>query len=494
MNLNTSELYTCECAAGFTGPDCGINIDDCVDNNCNNVSTRACVDEVQGYTCECVHGYTGAFCEEDINECDMYQCLNGGTCEDGVGDFVCNCPELFSGKECEEPLDGDQCDSSPCLNGGTCIDEFLVFRCQCPPDYKGLTCEEPSTPGPPFDPCKDIECKEGETCVVTGTDIKDHECRPCDSGTGIVLAGCGETAAQSDDNNTAIIAGSTVAVGVFLLLLLILLVLFCCCRPLLLICCPCCRRDKFEENEVDQGTLSGPHSNVAHNAMYIGAEKLIDGTLTRSDAMLNPMYSVSGGVKLENGGTLTRSDAMQNPMYSAPGGVKSDSLSQIPLQFTGSAAPNLPYASPRRNGHSSYKYDRIPPAEEVVLDDLNHDEEHPDEEHPYEELEPLQETLVGEAVSKQYQKLAEVGNRTSSSGPYASLYRVPAATPNSRPAPPPPQTRRTRTENPYVRGPDATPTVTPPPDASPEKTDMMKFQGDGDTSYNDMKPESDKTD
>ena len=123
QTLLTVELYSCDCAAGYTGRDCGINIDDCPGNSCVVGHTRACVDGLQSYTCECLPGYSGQFCEEDIDECEVYGCMNGGTCEDLVGGFTCTCPEFYSGEECEIPIDGDQCVPPPCLNGGTCIDD-----------------------------------------------------------------------------------------------------------------------------------------------------------------------------------------------------------------------------------------------------------------------------------------------------------------------------------------------------------------------------------
>ena len=118
-------MYSCSCAPGFTGRDCGTNIDDCPGNSCTAATTASCVDDVEGYTCQCLPGYSGTFCEEEIDECEEYGCLNGGTCEDLVGDFSCVCPDLFTGNACEEPIDGDQCLPMPCVNGGTCVDEVV---------------------------------------------------------------------------------------------------------------------------------------------------------------------------------------------------------------------------------------------------------------------------------------------------------------------------------------------------------------------------------
>ena len=122
QNLLTTELYHCTCPAGYTGRNCSVSIDDCIDHACRPDSTRACLDGHLSYTCECLPGFEGQFCENDIDECERFGCKNGGMCVNGVGDFSCECPPMFSGGECEEPVDGDQCDPLPCLNGGNCTD------------------------------------------------------------------------------------------------------------------------------------------------------------------------------------------------------------------------------------------------------------------------------------------------------------------------------------------------------------------------------------
>lgn len=50
-------FFSCHCPAGYEGDRCETNIDDCVDNKCENNAT--CVDLIQEYTCRCNPGYTG---------------------------------------------------------------------------------------------------------------------------------------------------------------------------------------------------------------------------------------------------------------------------------------------------------------------------------------------------------------------------------------------------------------------------------------------------
>jgi hypothetical protein len=55
--------FTCQCPAGFGGPLCETNIDDCVDHQCQNGAM--CVDGINSYKCICRDPTTsGEFCEQ----------------------------------------------------------------------------------------------------------------------------------------------------------------------------------------------------------------------------------------------------------------------------------------------------------------------------------------------------------------------------------------------------------------------------------------------
>lgn len=55
--------YSCVCPAGFAGPLCEINVDDCVDHQCQNGAM--CVDGINSYKCICRDPTTtGEFCEQ----------------------------------------------------------------------------------------------------------------------------------------------------------------------------------------------------------------------------------------------------------------------------------------------------------------------------------------------------------------------------------------------------------------------------------------------
>lgn len=76
---------------GTLGLLCEINIDDCVPGACHNNGT--CSDRVGGFECKCPAGFVGPRCEGDINECLSNPCSFIGTqdCVQLVNDYQCNC-------------------------------------------------------------------------------------------------------------------------------------------------------------------------------------------------------------------------------------------------------------------------------------------------------------------------------------------------------------------------------------------------------------------
>ena len=60
--------YTCECDPGFTGVDCGVNIDDCVGESCNG--NGQCVDGIDSFSCNCNVSFTGPLCEIRASDID----------------------------------------------------------------------------------------------------------------------------------------------------------------------------------------------------------------------------------------------------------------------------------------------------------------------------------------------------------------------------------------------------------------------------------------
>ena len=71
------------------------------------------------FTCTCSAGYKGDLCENDIDECVDQPCQNGGNCVNTEESFTCMCPAGYKGNRCENDI--DECVDQPCQNEGTCV-------------------------------------------------------------------------------------------------------------------------------------------------------------------------------------------------------------------------------------------------------------------------------------------------------------------------------------------------------------------------------------
>ena len=89
-------------ALGFTGMLCEIKLDLCLHSKyCITDHASACVDRGNEVTCQCASGWTGDNCGVNINECIDHKCQNGGHCIDKVNGYECKCKKKFFGLYCE---------------------------------------------------------------------------------------------------------------------------------------------------------------------------------------------------------------------------------------------------------------------------------------------------------------------------------------------------------------------------------------------------------
>lgn len=65
------------------------------------LSGGSCTDGVNSFHCSCLAGFTGPRCALEINECQSNPCKNGGTCTDYVNSYTCTCRPGFTGIHCE---------------------------------------------------------------------------------------------------------------------------------------------------------------------------------------------------------------------------------------------------------------------------------------------------------------------------------------------------------------------------------------------------------
>lgn len=73
---------------------------ECASGPCQHGGT--CTDRFNEYSCQCAPGWEGDNCEINVNECQSSPCVNGGSCMDDVNRFRCDCVEGYQGTFCEE--------------------------------------------------------------------------------------------------------------------------------------------------------------------------------------------------------------------------------------------------------------------------------------------------------------------------------------------------------------------------------------------------------
>lgn len=76
--------FYCSCLAGFTGPRCALEINECQSSPCKNGAT--CTDYVNSYTCTCRPGFTGMHCETNIPDCT--ERLVSAHCTSSTGSYT----------------------------------------------------------------------------------------------------------------------------------------------------------------------------------------------------------------------------------------------------------------------------------------------------------------------------------------------------------------------------------------------------------------------
>ncbi|XP_065157140.1 protein crumbs-like [Atheta coriaria] len=152
-NEMTHNNFTCLCAEGMVGtlcdtPYCLVKSHGCEHDGLCNTTNRVPF-------CQCRLGYEGRHCEIDIDECVDDPCQNGGQCIDGVGRYTCNCTGTgYEGTNCE--IDEDECTDIPNICGdlGKCVNMPGSYRCDCMNRRCGHQCKLD-------DPCIINPCEHG---------------------------------------------------------------------------------------------------------------------------------------------------------------------------------------------------------------------------------------------------------------------------------------------------------------------------------------------
>lgn len=176
--INLLAAFACTCPAGFTGARCEVNIDECAIVPCQNNAT--CVDRVNAFQCTCLSGFDGPYCEINLDDCASKPCKQASACIDGAASYTCVCLAGYCGKNCDTRCSApDDCVSSPCMNGGTCTDGINQYTCTCAAAYTGLRCELEVDECATLRPCRNnAVCVDGVgnyTCIC-GTGYCGQHC------------------------------------------------------------------------------------------------------------------------------------------------------------------------------------------------------------------------------------------------------------------------------------------------------------------------------
>jgi len=159
-----------KCEAGWTGPLCADDVDECLNQPCKN--NGMCENTPGGFECKCEGtGFEGNLCQMDVDECLNQPCKNNGICENTVGGFKCKCEAGWTGPQCADDL--DECLNKPCKNNGVCKNTRGGFQCDCTgTGFEGDRCQTD------VDECLNQPCENNGICENTQG---GHECR-CEAG------------------------------------------------------------------------------------------------------------------------------------------------------------------------------------------------------------------------------------------------------------------------------------------------------------------------
>lgn len=79
-------------------------------------------------------------CEHNIDDCLNNKCQNNATCVDLVDSYQCKCPAGFMGDYCEKKIPFCTEQYNPCKNNARCVDHDTYYTCECLPGFKGENC------------------------------------------------------------------------------------------------------------------------------------------------------------------------------------------------------------------------------------------------------------------------------------------------------------------------------------------------------------------
>ena len=118
--------FACQCPAGWTGVDCGSDVDECAAQESPCANGAGCQNTAGGFQCLCKAGWAGEDCSANVNECEFEEdvCENAGLCSD--------VEPMVDAPECLEPQsDGDGNLVPGCQASDTCTESVCANDPYC---------------------------------------------------------------------------------------------------------------------------------------------------------------------------------------------------------------------------------------------------------------------------------------------------------------------------------------------------------------------------
>eukprot|EP00742_Colponemidia_sp_Colp-10_P000552 GILJ01000602.1.p1 GENE.GILJ01000602.1~~GILJ01000602.1.p1 ORF type:complete len:622 (-),score=33.94 GILJ01000602.1:114-1979(-) len=139
----------CKCASGWTGPDCGEDINECEIHNGGCVGNSTCANGPGYHWCICNEGYMddhrtgsrgdGSHCVPACHNA----CQNGGVC---ISPDFCHCAFGFTGKDCSQNFDFCAANETLCGDSGICANTHGSYVCRCQEGWDWLADDNATSP------------------------------------------------------------------------------------------------------------------------------------------------------------------------------------------------------------------------------------------------------------------------------------------------------------------------------------------------------------
>ena len=212
-----ADEFVCSCYAGFDGPNCERDIDECASHPCHNggICTHSNTTGTTGATvppgrfrCECEPGWEGVHCDNDVDECEAAPCRQG-TCIDSLADTACHaCTALLPADQwtCEAAsVHAHPAETCVATAAGLCESMADPEQCNAHPDcefrQETLCTDTMGCSGLNLDGNEHVSRRTCETHVPSDSSLVIVEARCETDGGQITFLGC-EARGQCGDQTT----------------------------------------------------------------------------------------------------------------------------------------------------------------------------------------------------------------------------------------------------------------------------------------------------